>query len=203
MKMKVGRNPDDDLQRVRAARHAIGEHCGLFVDANGAYTRKQALRFAEDFSAFDVTWFEEPVSSDDLEGLRLIRHHAPQGMDIAAGEYGFDADYFRHMLDAEAVDVLQADATRCEGLTGFLKAAALTEAHHVPLSAHTAPGLHAHICCAVPTACHVEYFYDHSRVEQMLFDGTPIPVNGVLHPDLSRPGNGLTIKRTDAVRYAA
>jgi L-alanine-DL-glutamate epimerase-like enolase superfamily enzyme len=203
VKMKVGRNPSEDLIRVRAARAAIGDDTELFVDANGAYTRKQAIRFAYDFRQSDVTWFEEPVSSDDLDGLRLIRDRAPAGMDIAAGEYGYDIDYFRRMLAAGAVDVLQADATRCAGISGFLQAGSLAEAHHVPLSAHTAPSIHAHACCAVPAACHVEYFHDHVRIERTLFDGVLRPVDGVLYPDYSRPGNGLDFKHADAEKYAA
>ena len=203
VKMKVGRDPGSDVERVRLAREAIGAHAELFVDANGAYSRKQALALAEEFREYNVTWFEEPVSSDDLEGLRLIRDRAPAGMDIAAGEYGYDSIYFRRMLAAGAVDVLQADATRCAGITGFLAAAALCEAHCVPLSAHTAPGVHAHACCAVPAARHLEYFHDHVRIEHQLFEGSLEPKNGRLYPDLSRPGNGLQLRKRDAEKYLA
>ena len=203
LKMKVGSNINEDVERVRAAKQAIDNRAELFVDANGAYTRKQALDFAEMFAAYDVRWFEEPVSSEDLEGLRLIRNRAPAGMNIAAGEYGYDVTYFRRMLDAGAVDVLQADATRCAGITGFIEAAALADSHHVPLSAHTAPSIHAHVCCSIPEACHVEYFHDHVRIERMLFDGVINPLNGVLYPDASRAGLGLEIKRADAEKYAA
>jgi L-alanine-DL-glutamate epimerase-like enolase superfamily enzyme len=202
VKMKVGRNPAADIQRVRAAREAIGPVAGLFVDANGAYSRKQALEKAGAFRDFGVSWFEEPVSSDDLEGLRLVRDRAPSGMDIAAGEYGYDLFYFRRMLDAGAVDVLQADATRCAGITGFLEVAALCQSRSVALSAHTAPSLHAHPCCAVAPACHVEYFFDHTRIESMLFDGALKPRGGALRPDLTRPGTGLEFKRADAHPYA-
>ena len=202
VKMKSGTHPQDDLRRVRAAREAVGPDVELFVDANGAYSRKQALRLAEAFAELGVSWFEEPVSSDDLEGLRLLRDRAPAGMDIAAGEYGYDLRYFRHMLDARAVDVLQADATRCAGITGFLQVGALCSAHCLPLSAHCAPALHAHVCCAVPVVRHVEYFHDHARIERLLFDGTLIPADGALHPDLSRPGMGLEFKRADAQHYA-
>jgi len=138
VKMKVGREPARDLERVRAAREAIGGDAELYVDANGAYSRKQALWYAEAFADLGVSWFEEPVSSDDLDGLRLLRDRAPAGMAITAGEYGYDTGYFRRMLAAGAVDVLQADATRCRGLTGFLRAGALCEAHHLELSGHTA-----------------------------------------------------------------
>ncbi|HEY2383786.1 MAG TPA: enolase C-terminal domain-like protein [Terriglobia bacterium] len=203
VKMKVGSNPSADLYRVRAAKQSIGANADLFVDANGAYTRKQALDFAENFAAYDVKWFEEPVSSDDLDGLRLIRDRAPAGMDIAAGEYGYDTTYFRRMLDAQAVDVLQADATRCAGVTGFLEAAALANAHHLPLSAHTAPSIHAHLCCGIPSACHLEYFHDHVRIERMLFDNVLEPVDGLLCPDPQRPGLGLELKHSDAMKYAA
>ena len=175
--MKIGREPQHDLARVRAAREAIG-NADLFVDANGAYSRKQALRMAEAFAEFDVLWFEEPVSSDDLEGLRLIRDRAPAAMEIAAGEYGFTPWYFERMLNAGAVDVLQADCTRCEGITGFLQVGALCKAHHLLLSGHTAPAQHTHAACAVLPLKNLEYFHDHLRIENMIFDGVPQPVQG-------------------------
>lgn len=202
VKMKIGREPEEDLTRVQAARKAIGSNTDLYVDANGAYDRKQALAQAEAFAAFGVKWFEEPVSSDDLAGLRLMRDRAPASMVIAAGEYGYDAFYFRRMLESGAVDVLQADATRCAGITGFLQAAALSDAFSTPFSAHTAPSIHQHPCCAVTRARNVEYFFDHYRIEEMFFEGAAKAVNGRLTPDLSRPGLGLEFKRADAQRYA-
>jgi L-alanine-DL-glutamate epimerase-like enolase superfamily enzyme len=201
VKMKVGRVPGRDLHRVEVAREAIGDETELFVDANGALSRKQALRFAHEYAdRFDVRWFEEPVSSDDLQGLRLIRDRAP--LEIAAGEYGYTLDYFERMLEAGAVDCLQADVTRCEGITGLLRVAALCEARSLDLSAHCAPALHVHPCCAVGRLRHLEYFHDHVRVEQILFDGVLEPEGGELRPDLSRPGNGLELKRSDAEQYA-
>ncbi len=202
VKMKIGRHPNDDFSRVADAREAIGPDVELFVDANGAYSRKQALAMAEGFAKLGVTWFEEPVSSDDLAGLHLIRDRAPVGMDIAAGEYGYDLWYFRHMLEAEAVDVLQADASRCAGITGFMRVGALVEARSMQLSAHCGPSLHVHPCCAINSFRHLEYFHDHVRIEHMFFDGVLTPVKGVLCPDLTRPGLGLEFKRTDAAQYA-
>ena len=202
VKMKVGTHPDQDVERVRAARQAIGPEAELFVDANGAYSRKQALAFAERFADLGVNWFEEPVSADDLDGLRLLRDRGPAGMDVAAGEYGYDLPYFRRMLEAGAVDVLQADASRCAGVTGFMRAAAVSEAFGLPLSAHCAPALHLHLGCAVPALRHLEYFHDHARIASMLFDGFRPPEGGALVPDLSRPGMGLELKRADAGRYA-
>ena len=200
VKMKVGREPGDDAERVAAARRAIGPDCELFVDANGAYARAQALALAQEFGAEGVKWFEEPVSSDDLEGLAALRGGAPFGMDIAAGEYGYDSGYFRRMLDAQAVDVLQADASRC-GIHGFLAAAALCEAQGTALSAHCAPSLHVALGCALGIVRHLEYFHDHARIERLLFDGAPEPVDGTLAPDRTRAGLGLEFKAVDAERY--
>lgn len=203
VKMKVGRDPDADLDRVAAARHAIGDDAELYVDANGAYGRKQALRFSHAFADYDVRWHEEPVTSDDLEGLRLVRDHGPPGMDIAAGEYGWDLPYFRRMLDARAVDCLQADVTRCGGITAVLMTAGLCHAHSIDLSAHTAPQVSAHVFSAVVPVRHVEYFHDHVRVERLLFDGVLEPEDGMLRPDRSRLGMGLELKHPDPRRLSS
>lgn len=200
-KMKVGRNPDEDLKRVKDAREIIGPKATLMVDANGAYTRKQALDFSHRFHEYGVEWFEEPVSSDDLEGLRLLRDHAPAGMDIAAGEYGYDADYFRCMLEAGSVDILQADMTRCCGFTGFFQASAVARAFHIPLSSHTAPYAHLHACLGIEQVCHMEYFHDHVRIEEMFFEGLPFLKDGNLYPNLGDQGSGIQLKVKDVERY--
>lgn len=201
VKIKVGSVPQEDLQRVQVSREAIGSTSELFVDANGAYSRKQALAFAEQFAGQGVSWFEEPVSSDDLEGLRLLRDRALAGMEVTAGEYGYDLYYFRRMLAAGAVDVLQADVTRCAGISGFLPVTALCQSFGMPLSSHTAPALHAHLGCALSAVRHLEYFHDHVRIEEMFFEGVLKPENGMLKPDLSRPGLGLTLKQSEAARF--
>ncbi|MGB6193899.1 MAG: enolase C-terminal domain-like protein, partial [Terracidiphilus sp.] len=203
VKMKIGAEPAADVARVRTAREAVGPSTNLFVDANGAYDARQAIAFANKFGELNVTWFEEPVSSDDLNGLRRVRDRAPDAIEIAAGEYGYDSFYFRHMLEAEAVDVLQLDATRCKGFTGFLEGAAIAASFGVPISAHCAPSLHMHVGCAVSAFRHVEYFHDHARIEGMLFDGFIPPKDGELRPDRSRPGMGLIFKRCDAERFVA
>ncbi len=201
VKMKIGREPEHDEARVKSARKAIGEKVKLFVDANGAFSPKQAMHFAELFSEQNVAWFEEPVSSDDLSGLQFIRECAPAKMEIAAGEYNYDLLQARRLLEAQAVDLLQADATRC-GITGFLQMATLCEAFQIPLSAHTAPALHAHLCCAANRARHVEYFHDHVRIEQMFFEGaTTKHKNGFLQPDFLQPGLGLEFKQKAAAKF--
>ncbi len=201
VKMKVGSEPDRDPARVAAAKAAIG-NATLFVDANGAFEPKQAIRMAEVFQRQEVAWLEEPVSSDDVAGLAFVRERVPAGVEVAAGEYGYTTDDFRMWLEAGAVDVLQADVTRCGGVTGFLQAGALADAHHRDLSGHCGPSAHLHVACAVPRLRHLEWFHDHVRIEHMLFDGAPVPEGGAIRPDLSRPGIGIALKRQDAERFA-
>ncbi len=200
VKMKIGSEPQRDPERVMQAKFAIGDH-ELFVDANGAFSVKQALEFTEHCLEADIRWFEEPVTSDDLPSLRVMRERAPDSMEIAAGEYIYTADDARLMLEGNAVDVLQADATRCGGITGFLQIGALCEAHHIDLSAHCAPAIHRHVGCAVPRLRHLEWFHDHVRIEQMLFDGAPVARDGMIEPDFGRPGHGIEFKRKDAEHF--
>jgi L-alanine-DL-glutamate epimerase-like enolase superfamily enzyme len=202
VKMKLGRHPDDDPARLDAARESIGDETQLFVDANGAFSRKEALGWAERYAAeWDARWFEEPVSSADFEGLRLLRDRAPGGLEIAAGEYAYVPADFHNLIGC--VDCLQADVTRCGGITGLLGVAGLSEAHQLDVSGHCAPALSAQALCAVPRLRHLEYFHDHVRIERMLFDGTLDPERGRLRPDRSRCGHGLELKRADAERWAA
>ncbi|WP_433505859.1 enolase C-terminal domain-like protein [Pseudonocardia halophobica] len=202
VKIKIGRRPDRDAHRVAVARRAVGDDVELFVDANGAYTRKQALGWAHRLAAHDVRWLEEPVSSDDLDGLHLLREHGPGGMDIAAGEYGYDLPYFQHMLDARAVDCLQADVTRCGGFSALLRVAALCDARSIDLSLHCAPQVSAHAGTAVWHLRHLEYFHDHVRIERIAFDGVLEPEpGGVLRPDDTRAGTGLQVKDDDLEKY--
>ena len=193
VKIKVGRVPEDDPARLDAARRAIGDDVALFVDANGAFAPDDAVAWGKRYhDDWGVSWFEEPVSSADLHGLRFVRERiAP---DVAAGEYGYVPADFRNLIDASAVDCLQIDATRCGGYTGFLLAAELAGQHGLDVSAHCAPQASAHVCCAVPHTRHIEYFHDHVRVERMLFDGVLEPENGTLRPDRARAGHGLELK---------
>ncbi|HEY1813658.1 MAG TPA: enolase C-terminal domain-like protein [Kofleriaceae bacterium] len=203
VKIKIGRTPEHDLERVRRAREAVGKGIELMVDANGAYPRKRALAFAEQLAGLGVVYFEEPVSADDLDGLRLLRDRAPAPVAIAAGEYGDHPAYFRHMLDAGAVDILQADATRALGITGFMQVDALCAAHEVPLSSHCAPAIHAHAGAAATRLVHLEHFRDHARMESMMFDGAPVVEDGTVAYDPKRPGLGLVLDESEARRHAA
>ena len=202
-KIKIGESwgtdPARDLARIATARRVIGPDAELYVDANGGYTRGQAVRMAHAMAEHDVSWLEEPVSSDDLAGLAEIRVEVAP--DVAAGEYGYDLAYFSRMCAAGAVDCLQVDVTRCAGVTDWLRAAAVAAGHGLQVSGHCAPNLHAHPAAAVPNLRHLEYFHDHVRIEGMLFDGALDPAGGTLRPDQGRPGLGLVLDRTAAQPY--
>ncbi|MEU3985551.1 enolase C-terminal domain-like protein [Streptomyces sp. NPDC026672] len=189
---------DGDLARVRAARRAIGPDAELYVDGGGAHTPKQALRGGQALSRLGVSWFEEPVPSDDLAGLRLLRDTLD--CDVAAGRHGYDLPYFARMIGAGAVDCLQIDATRCGGITEFLRTASLAHAHGLEVSAHGAPHAHAAVAAAIPNLRHIEWFHDHVRIESMFFDGTLDPTGGTVQP-FQGPGHGLTLRTQDAARY--
>ncbi|MGB6226306.1 MAG: enolase C-terminal domain-like protein, partial [Pseudonocardiaceae bacterium] len=181
------------------AREVVGPDVELFVDANGGYDRKQAIRVIRAAADCDIRWLEEPVSSDDLAGLREVRDAVLP--DVTAGEYGYDLTYFRRMCAAGAVDCLQADVSRCGGITEWFRVAAVAAAYHLEISGHCAPHLHVHAAAATPNLRHLEWFHDHVRIEQMFFDGALDPTGGALRPDPTAPGNGLRLRREVASRY--
>ncbi len=203
VKIKIGESwggkERRDIERVALARDVIGPDAELFVDANGGYDAGQAVRMAASMADFGVTWFEEPVSSDDLAGLATVRRQVEP--DVAAGEYSWSLADSAGLIDSGAVDCLQLDATRCGGITEFLRGAALAAAHSTAVSAHCAPNLHAHVGAAVPNLRHVEYFHDHQRIERLFFDGALDPRGGALTPDPARPGLGMELRTADAERY--
>lgn len=200
VKMKVGRNPAADPARVAAARAAIGADCALFVDGNDGFDVAEAIAIARTFAESGVTWFEQPVDHNDLAGTLRVREHAPPGMEIASGEYVTDT--CRAAEVASVVDVLQADATRCGGYTGFLAIDGYCDVMRKPLSSHCGPMIHLHVAAASLRLRHIEYFYDHVRIEKMLLDGFIEPLLGHLRPDRSRPGHGFSFRHADAAPYA-
>lgn len=202
VKIKIGeswgRDTGRDLARIRQTRSRVGDDTEVFVDANGAYTRKQAIRLMQRAGDLDVRWFEEPVSSDDLPGLHEVRDAVPA--DVAAGEYAWDVPYVRRMCESGAVDCMQADVTRIGGITQWLRAAAVAGSFGLQVSGHCAPHLHVAVAAAVPNLRHLEWFHDHVRIESMFFDGALDPRGGRLVP-AETPGNGLVLRSADAEQY--
>jgi L-alanine-DL-glutamate epimerase-like enolase superfamily enzyme len=201
VKMKVGEAwgacGGRDLARARVAREAIGDEAELMVDANGGYQRKQAIRLAAPYADLGATWFEEPVSSDDRDGLAEIRAAVP--LDVAAGEYGYRLADLAVLVPV--VDVLQVDVSRCGGITEWLRAAAVAAAAGLQVSGHCAPTLHAHVAAGVPNLRHLEWFADHVRADRLLFDGVPTATGGVIRLDGGSPGHGVALRPADAAPF--
>ena len=155
----------------------IGADAELFVDANGGYDRKQAIRVMP--AAADSTSAGSRNRSPPTIWTGCARS-ATLYADVAAGEYGYDLTYFRRMCAAGAVDCLQADVSRCGGITEWLRVAAVAAAYDLEISGHCAPHLHAHAAAATPNLRHLEWFHDHVRIEHMFFDGALDPTGGAL-----------------------
>ncbi|MFP3580043.1 enolase C-terminal domain-like protein [Arthrobacter sp. SIMBA_036] len=202
VKIKIGQdggtNVQRDLERIRQARAVVGRGTELFVDANGAYTAKQAIRVMREAADQEVTWFEEPVSSDHLSGLRAVRNAVDA--DVAAGEYGTGLPYFQRMCAADALDCLQADVSRCGGITEWLRIAAVAAAHGLEVSGHCAPHLSTAVAAATPNFRHLEWFHDHVRIESLFFDGTLDPDGGSVTPG-DGSGNGLSLRTAETEKY--
>jgi L-alanine-DL-glutamate epimerase-like enolase superfamily enzyme len=200
VKIKIGESwgthTERDLDRMATAQHAIGEAVDLFVDANGAYAPKQACVIGSFLDTLGVTWFEEPVTSDDHDGLAQVRDHTHA--DITAGEYGYDRAYFAHL--APHVDCLQIDVTRCGGYTEWRRIAADPALSGIELSGHCAPYLSLPVAALTPSLRHLEYFHDHVRIEQRFFDPCPEPENGRISPAVG-PGHGMSFRTSDAENY--
>ena len=202
-KIKIGESwgtaEDRDLARTRLAREVLGDGVRLLVDANGGYTAKQAVRVGRQLDDLGVVWFEEPVSSDDRVGLRLVRESLD--CDVAAGEYGARLTDFAALCAAGAVDCLQIDASRCGGVTEWSRAAALAAGYELEVSAHCVPNVHAHLGPATPNLRHLEWFHDHERVERRLFDGALEPHRGRVGIHPGSPGLGLELRDADAEEW--
>jgi L-alanine-DL-glutamate epimerase-like enolase superfamily enzyme len=152
-----------------------------------------------DAAELDVRWFEEPVSSDNLAGLAEVR--AAVTADVAAGEYGYDLFAFRRLCESGSIDCLQADVTRCGGITEWLRAAAVAASFGLEISGHCAPNLHAHVAASVQNLRHLEWFDDHQRIESLFFDGALVPKGGSVSVLSDGPGNGFTLRESDANQY--
>ncbi|MGN6721995.1 MAG: enolase C-terminal domain-like protein, partial [Marmoricola sp.] len=201
VKIKIGEssgtNPARDLERVAQARELIGANRQLLVDANGGYRRKQAARIGRHLNDLGVVWFEEPVSSDDKSGLAQLS--AMLDLDVAAGEYANDLAESRRLC--EVVDCLQIDATRCGGITGWLRTAALAASFCLDVSGHCAPHLQALAAMATPNLRHLEWFHDHVRIEGRFIDGCGDLQDGRLVVDPGALGHGYTLKERDLEPY--
>ncbi|MDR2392026.1 MAG: mandelate racemase/muconate lactonizing enzyme family protein [Planctomycetota bacterium] len=195
IKIKVGveggRNPNEDLRRVRAVRDAVGPGVGIMLDANNAWTAATAVRFANRVKELDIMFLEEPVFADDIPGL--ARYKAGTDLPLATGEHEYTRYGVRDLIVAGAVDILQVDIARCGGFTEMLRIAAMSQAWNLSLAPHGMEHMHMHLLAAVPNGLFLERLFMFEEVADSVFSNPPVPVNGALTlPET--PGHGMVLK---------
>jgi L-alanine-DL-glutamate epimerase-like enolase superfamily enzyme len=185
VKVKVGK-PDaaEDVERLAAVRAAIGPAAALMVDANQGFTRDEAQRRARLFEPFDLTWLEEPLAADDVEGHALLARSIC--IPIAVGETLYSLGQFRHYLVAGAASVVQVDVARIGGITPWLKVAHLAEAFGLPVAPHFLMELHVSLAAAVPNGRWVEWI---PQLDPITTSRIAVRDGLALAP--SGPGNGI------------
>lgn len=195
IKIKVGDSSSaEDAAMVRAVRDIVGPDVRLMVDFNQSQSATEAIRRVERLAAFDLTWVEEPVAAEDLEGHARVRAASP--VPVQTGEnWWFPADMARAVA-AGACDMAMPDLMKIGGMTGWLRAMALAEAASLPLSSHLFIEASAHALAVSPTCHFLEYL---DMAGAVLIE--PVrPVNGMI--TACGPGFGMTWDEDALARFA-
>ena len=199
VKMKIGGAPfAEDVERVRAARDAIGPDVKLMIDANNAWNAAEAIRFGRAVERYDLTWFEEPCWPDDLAGAAAVC----QALDtpVASGEIEYTRWGCRDLIEQGAADIIQADPQTCGGLTEWLRIAAHASAHHLPMAPHGNHYVGAHAVAAVDNGMIVEsYARLHAWQDEFLAPMELVDGDLVLP---ATPGLGIGVDRQALERAA-
>ncbi|WP_102348929.1 mandelate racemase/muconate lactonizing enzyme family protein [Bacillus sp. Marseille-P3661] len=134
VKIKIGVNPEFDRERVKLTRQIAGDDVLILVDANGNYKRDSALKCAKLIEDFNIHWFEEPVSPEDIEGFRYLKDRTD--IPIASGEALFTRYGFREYFEKGLLDYVQPDISKCGGITEALAITTLAQTYNLNVSAH-------------------------------------------------------------------
>ena len=196
MKIRLGsENIAEDVERVREIRNHVGDRVELLSDVNQALSAKQAIRLGRELEEFNLGWLEEPVAYHDLKGHAEVR--AALTIPVATGETEYTRYGMRHIIEADAVDILMPDLQRIGGYTEFRRSAALAASHDIPVSSHMFTEHSLCIAASESNCISVEHMPWCSRLfnEEMEIRGGNIVV-----PD--RPGTGFTFDRAEVKKLA-
>ncbi len=156
VKMRLGHpRMEEDIERVRAVRAAIGPDIALMADANQGFTVDHAIRLGRHLEEFNLAWFEEPVPAYDLEGSARVA--AALDTPIASGETEYSRYGFREMLRLKAADVLMPDLARVGGVSDFVKVGHMADAQDVPVSSHIFTEQSLTLMAALGNATYLEH----------------------------------------------
>ena len=201
-KFKVGGlSPEQDAERVAAARAAAGPDFVLAVDANRGWSASDAIRFARLVERLDIRWFEEPCHWQDDVAL-MARVRRATSIPITAGQSEITSHAVRRLVDAGAVDLVNYDASEGGGVTDWRRAAALCGVAGVRMAHHEEPQVAQHLLAAVPHGTYVECFADPDRdpVWQAVWANRPAIKDGIMEVS-SGPGFGLVLDEGLVSRY--
>jgi L-alanine-DL-glutamate epimerase-like enolase superfamily enzyme len=197
MKMRVGRaDPEADIERVRILRDALGGDAALLADVNQGWDEPTAIRIGRRLEAHDLYWLEEPLPYEDLEGCARVA--AALDLRIATGETDYGSLAMKRHLEARAADVLMPDLQRMGGPSEFMRAAALCQAWHQPVSSHLFMEVSAHLLAAAPNALILE----HMAWWQELFTEPLTVADGCVVLG-EKPGIGLDLSQPALKRFRA
>jgi L-alanine-DL-glutamate epimerase-like enolase superfamily enzyme len=187
VKVRVGMDPEADVERVAAVREAVGGGVRIMCDANERLDLPTALWLGLRLVEHDVFWFEEPLPFEEVEGYRQLSSALP--MAITAGEHLFSLWEFTRYVERGAVSILQPDACMVGGITEWLRIADLGLAHGIPIAPHFVPELHIHLAAATQNAIYVESF---PMLDELTEHSLEVRDGEVVVPD--RPGHGLSFQ---------
>lgn len=193
VKLKVGgRDPERDLERLRAVRESMGEEFFVACDANQGYETDEAVEFAKGAEAYDIEWFEEPVVwHDQYAGMRTVRQRST--IPITAGQSESTVEACRRLIEGDVVDIVNLDASIAGGPTAWRKVAAMADAFGFKMAHHEEPHVAMHLLASIPNGRAVECFHpDFDPIWHEMVVDRPTVSDGTLKlPDA--PGIGLEI----------
>ncbi|MBI3976549.1 MAG: mandelate racemase/muconate lactonizing enzyme family protein [Chloroflexi bacterium] len=205
VKMKIGGLPlSADVARVKAVRFAVGDDCQVIVDANNMYAPKEAIQIARAIQDFDITWFEEPVKTDDVEGSAQVA--AAIDIPVAGYETEFTRYGFRDLIARRAVDIVQPDVIWSGGITECRRIAALAAAHDLPCIPHAFTSAMAmvsnlHLLASLPNGGMLEFDRNPNPLRDELFL-QPLAIDGEgCVPLPQKPGLGVDLNEETVARY--
>jgi D-galactarolactone cycloisomerase len=200
VKFKVGgRTPEEDANRVRAARDALGPDIALMVDANQGYDRAAAVAFGRLVADLDIRWFEEPCRwTNDRRWMRDVRYQT--GIPVCAGQSETTLRGIRDLIVDGAIDISNFDASWSGGPTIWRKAAGLAAAFGVEVGHHEEPQVAAHLLASVPDHTFVECFDEERDPFFWRLSDLSTRIAGGRYTLPERPGFGIEL---DAAYVAA
>ncbi len=192
VKMKIGGAPiNEDVERVRVVREAVGPGVKVMVDANCAYRHFEAIEMARKIEKYDISWFEEPVMPDDYKGHQLISRSTV--IPVATGENEYTRYGFRELIENRCVDILQPDAQIMGGITEFMKVAAMAQSHDLTIAPHGNQEVHVQLVAAIPNGLTVEFYRGSTDpMWGQMFEDTLMIEDGYVRPS-ERPGMGIVL----------